>query len=97
MGSFTLLELQSHFFGDNPLKFRVVCPQIGTAVLKGLTQYRRDAIQLYAYNRVSQLTATSTAVAIYTNNLGRVLVRYLVPGMKYLVVFQLSERVVKKK
>ena len=32
----TLLELQSHF-GDNPLKFRVLCPQIGTAVLKGLS------------------------------------------------------------
>ena len=31
----TLLELQSHF-GDNPVKFEVVCPQIGTAVLKGL-------------------------------------------------------------
>ena len=30
----TLLELQSHF-GDNPLKFQVVCPQIGTAVLNG--------------------------------------------------------------
>ena len=24
------------FFGDNPLKFQVVCPQIGAAVLKGL-------------------------------------------------------------
>ena len=34
--SLTLLELQSHF-GDNPVKFEVVCPQIGTAVLKGLT------------------------------------------------------------
>ena len=32
----TLLELQSHFWG-NPLKFQVVCPQIGTVVLKGLT------------------------------------------------------------
>ena len=31
----TLLELQSQF-GDNALKFQVVCPQIGTAVLKGL-------------------------------------------------------------
>ena len=31
----TLLELQSHF-GDNRFKFQVVCPQIGTAVLKGL-------------------------------------------------------------
>ena len=29
------LELQSHF-GGNPVKFQVVCPQIGTAVLKGL-------------------------------------------------------------
>ena len=34
--SLTLLE--PHFrFGDKPLKFQVVCPQIGTAVLKGLT------------------------------------------------------------
>ena len=33
--SLTLLELQSHC-GENPLKFQVVCPQIGTAVLKGL-------------------------------------------------------------
>ena len=31
----TLLKLQSRF-GDNPLNFRVVCPQNGTAVLKGL-------------------------------------------------------------
>ena len=31
------LELQSHF-GDNPLKFQVGCPQIGTAVLKGLVR-----------------------------------------------------------
>ena len=33
----TLLEPQSHF-GDNQFKFQVVCPQIGTAVLKGLRQ-----------------------------------------------------------
>ena len=32
----TLLEPQSRF-GDNSLKFQVVCPQNGTAVLKGLT------------------------------------------------------------
>ena len=43
--SLTLLELQSHF-GGNTLKFQVLCPQIGTAVLKGLkvfkdTWYRR--------------------------------------------------------
>ena len=31
----TLLEPQSHF-GYKPLKFQVVCPQNGTAVLKGL-------------------------------------------------------------
>ena len=30
----TLLEPQSRF-GDQPLKFQVVCPQNGTAVLKG--------------------------------------------------------------
>ena len=26
----------SSVFGDKPFKFQVVCPQIGTAVLKGL-------------------------------------------------------------
>ena len=31
---FTLLEPQSRF-GDNPIKFQVVCPHNGTAVLKG--------------------------------------------------------------
>ena len=31
----TPLEPQSHV-GDNPVKFQVVCPQNGTAVLKGL-------------------------------------------------------------
>ena len=35
VATLTLLELQS-LFGDNPLKFQVVCPQIGTAVLKEL-------------------------------------------------------------
>ena len=34
--SLTPLEPQSRF-GDNPLKFQVLCPQIGTSVLKGLT------------------------------------------------------------
>ena len=33
--SLTLLEPQSHF-EDKPLKFQVICPQNGTAVLKGL-------------------------------------------------------------
>ena len=32
----TLLEPQSRC-GDKPLKFQVICPQNGTAVLKGLT------------------------------------------------------------
>ena len=32
----TLSEPQSRF-GDKPLKYQVVCPQNGTAVLKGLT------------------------------------------------------------
>ena len=32
----TLLEPQSRF-GDKPIKFQVVCPQNGTAVLKRLT------------------------------------------------------------
>ena len=31
-----LLEPQSRF-GENPLEFQVICPQNGTAVLKGLT------------------------------------------------------------
>ena len=34
--SLTLFEPQSRF-GDKPVKFQVVCPQNGTAVLKGLT------------------------------------------------------------
>ena len=34
-GQLTLLEPQSRF-GDKPLKFQVVCPHNGTAVLKGL-------------------------------------------------------------
>ena len=33
----TLLEPQSRF-GDKPVKFQVVCPQHGTAVLKGLSR-----------------------------------------------------------
>ena len=33
----TPLEPQSRF-GDKPVKFQIVCPQNGTAVLKGLTQ-----------------------------------------------------------
>ena len=38
----TLLQPQSRF-GDKPLKFQVVCPQNGTAVLKGLTpQFSRS-------------------------------------------------------
>ena len=44
----TLLELQSHF-GDNPLKFQVVCPQIGTAVLKELTVLTKTTIFSYVY------------------------------------------------
>ena len=32
----TFLELQSHF-GDKPLKFQVISPHNGTAVIKGLT------------------------------------------------------------
>ena len=37
----TLLEPQSRF-GDRPLKFQVVCPQNGTAVLKGLKRYAQS-------------------------------------------------------
>ena len=36
-----LLELQ-YRFGDKPPKFRVVCPQNGTAALKGLIPYPSD-------------------------------------------------------
>ena len=36
----TLLEPQSRF-GDKPLKFQVVCPQNGTAILKGLSSLSR--------------------------------------------------------
>ena len=35
-GVLTLLELQSHF-GNKALKFQIVCPRNGTAVLKGVT------------------------------------------------------------
>ena len=35
--SLTLLEPQSRF-GEKPLKFQVVCPQNGTAVLNGLSR-----------------------------------------------------------
>ena len=35
-GESTLLDPQSRF-GDKPLKFQVICPQNGTAVLKGLS------------------------------------------------------------
>ena len=37
LSSLTLLEPQSRF-GDKPLKLQVVCPQNGTAVLKGLSE-----------------------------------------------------------
>ena len=37
VGALTLLEPQSRF-GDKPIKFKVVCPQNGTAVLKGFKQ-----------------------------------------------------------
>ena len=33
----TLLELQAHF-RDNPVKFQVLCPHNGTAVLKGIIE-----------------------------------------------------------
>ena len=36
----TLLEPQSRF-GDKLVKFRIVCPQNGTAVLKGLSVKKR--------------------------------------------------------
>ena len=35
VGSLTLVGLQSRF-GDESLVIRLVCPQIGTAVLKGI-------------------------------------------------------------
>ena len=49
----TLLELQ-YRFRDNPLKFEVVCPQNGTAVLKGLTYIPGSSFQTSSqigYNR----------------------------------------------
>ena len=47
----TPLEPQSRF-GDKPVKFQVVCPQNGTAVLKGLTTVGWD---LYTYERDLQV------------------------------------------
>ena len=64
----TLLEPQSRF-GDKPLKSQVVCPQNGTAVLKGLmgkthtytccthTQHSRSP-----YARIGMIHATSLVV-----------------------------------
>ena len=46
----TLLEPQSRF-GDKPVKFQVVCPQNGTAVLKGLSLL---AIKMKGTNRGEQ-------------------------------------------
>ena len=43
----TPLEPQSRF-GDKPLKFQVVCPQNGTAVLKGLND-RGDTFPLECF------------------------------------------------
>ena len=40
----TLLGLQSDF-GDRSVKFQVVCPQNGTAVLKGLRGWREGGRQ----------------------------------------------------
>ena len=37
----TLLEPQSRF-GSKPVKFQIVCPQNGTAVLKGLTSVKKQ-------------------------------------------------------
>ena len=43
----TLLEPQSRF-GDKPVKLEVICPQNGTAVLKGLT----PQVRFFAFQRV---------------------------------------------
>ena len=45
-GTFTLLGMQSRF-GNRPAKFQVVCPQSGTAVVKGVY---RPVAALYEYS-----------------------------------------------
>ena len=45
----TLLALQSHF-GDTPVKFQVLCPQNGTAVLKVLTSANMAPVGTYMAN-----------------------------------------------
>ena len=42
----TLLEPQSRI-GDKPLNFHVVCPQNGTAVLKGLATTKTGYVTLF--------------------------------------------------
>ena len=53
----TLLELQS-LFGDNQLKVQVVCPQIGTAVLRGLIVDEMEAVVCLTEISASQLVAS---------------------------------------
>ena len=38
------LKSRRPFFGDKPVKFQVVCPQNGTAVLNGFTRSRRNSV-----------------------------------------------------
>ena len=59
MAALTLLEPRFRF-GDKPLKFQLVCPQNGTAVLKGLRffilLYRNSKHSLYPDSRECTLT-----------------------------------------
>ena len=45
--SLTLLEPRSRFV-DKPLKFQVVCPQNGTAVVKGLSFTRAESVERWS-------------------------------------------------
>ena len=65
----TLLAPQSRF-GDNSLGIRLVCPEIGTAVLKGLTaeahahfdHFDRPAISAYGSSHMSSYNGTGSAL-----------------------------------
>ena len=53
------LQPQSRF-GNKPLKFQVGCPENGTAVLKGLRQFRRTWYDIYFFpSRVEHAAGTS--------------------------------------
>ena len=62
LNGLTLLEPKSRF-GDRPVKFQVVCPQNGTAVLKGLSENK----ELIAdFSTLSHMECRRWVIDIYT-------------------------------